>query len=93
MGWLATWWVWIGLAMCLGIAEILLPSFFFLGFALSAVVIAVVQIALPDLMAGMTFNEMMALFAALALVCWLIVKFLFRNQSSGAQTFTDDVND
>ena len=93
MGWLTIWWVWIAIALLAGIAEILLPSFIFLGFSVGALALAGLLLVAPGLFATISFNALMALFAALSLVGWLGLRYAFRNQSSGAQTFTDDVND
>ena len=35
---LGVWWVWMALALLLGLAEVLLPGFIFLGFAVGALV-------------------------------------------------------
>lgn len=93
MVWLSFWWVWIGLALILGIIEVLLPSFFFLGFSLGALALAGLLGFAPSLMAGMSVNAIVALFAGLSLVAWLVLRFVFRRQSSGSKIFTRDIND
>ncbi len=92
-GWLTLWWAWIAFAMVLGIIEILAPGFIFLGIALGAAIVALLLLVMPDVIAGLGFSTMMALFAALSLVSWLGLRYAFRHQSSGAEIFTDDVND
>ena len=93
MAWLTLWWVWIALALALGIVEILLPSFFFLGFSLSALVVGLLLALAPGLMAGLSQAALITLFGVFSLVAWLVLRLVFRKQSSGAKTFTKDIND
>lgn len=93
MVWLSIWWVWIGIALIVAIVELLLPGFIFLGIALGALILGILQLILPDTFGALSFNETMALFAGLSLVSWLVLKRAFRNQSSGKTVFTKDIND
>lgn len=90
---LTTWWVWIGIAFGLGILELLLPGFIFLGFAGGAAVLGLGMALMPDSLGALSFNALMALFAGLSLICWLGLRFAFRRQSSGARIVTHDIND
>jgi membrane protein implicated in regulation of membrane protease activity len=40
MSWWLVWWVWVGLAILLGVLEMLLPVWVFLGFSTGAMVLA-----------------------------------------------------
>ena len=40
MMWATVWWVWLAIALILGIAEVLVPGFLFLGFALGALAVS-----------------------------------------------------
>lgn len=93
MAWLSIWWIWIALALVLGIVEILLPSFFFLGFSLGALAVGLTLALAPGLLAGVSVGATIALFAMLSLVAWLLLRFVFRRQSSGRKIFTKDIND
>lgn len=93
MAWLTVWWMWVALALVLGIVEILLPSFFFLGFSIGALVLAGLLGFAPGLLAGLSASALIAIFAGLSLVAWLALRYMFRRQSSGAKIFTKDVND
>lgn len=93
MDWLTLWWVWIGIALALGILEILLPSFIFLGFSLGALALGAGFLVMPGALQDITLNPLLALYAGLSLLAWIGLKFAFRKQSSGAQTFTKDIND
>ena len=93
MDWLTLWWVWIGIALSLAIIELLAPAFIFLGFALGALAIAGILLIAPGLLAGLSFNALMAVFAVLSLVGWIALKYAFKGQSSGAEIITHDIND
>lgn len=93
MAWLTVWWVWVGFALLLGIVEILVPSFFFLGFSIGALVLAAMLGFTPAVLAGLSASALIAVFAGLSLVAWLALRYFFRRQSSGARIFTKDIND
>ncbi|MCG7624955.1 MULTISPECIES: NfeD family protein [unclassified Epibacterium] len=83
------WWIWGAFALLLGIAEILLPGFIFLGFAIGATCVAVLllmtlKVSLPLLL---------LIFAALSLAAWLILKRLFALPKGQVKTFDTDIND
>ncbi len=83
------WWAWVCLALLLGIAEILLPGFIFLGFAIGAVVVAV----LLGLGLAISLPALLLLFAALSLVTWLLLRRYFALPKGQVKTFKDDIND
>ena len=91
--WIAIWWVWIVLALVLAIIEVLAPGFIFLGIAIGAALVGLMILVLPETMSGLTPNAMLALFGGLSLLSWIVLKMLFRRQSSGAKIVTRDVND
>ncbi len=93
MIWLATWWVWIALAMLFGIVEVLVPSFFFLGFSIGAILMGLALLVFPALVTGLSVSAMIAIFAGLSLAAWLALRLAFKRQSSGSKIFTKDVND
>jgi membrane protein implicated in regulation of membrane protease activity len=89
MSLLSLWWAWIAIAIALGIVEVMVPGFIFLGFALGALIMTGIVALFPGLSAAALF----ALFAGLSLLCWVALRLMFKRQSSGAQVFTDDIND
>ncbi|MFK7874181.1 MAG: NfeD family protein [Paracoccaceae bacterium] len=91
--WVSLWWVWLGIALVFAIVELLTPGFIFLGIALGALVLSVVIGLAPDMISGLGFNAMMALFGGLSLIAWIALRFVFRSQTTKTQTFTDDIND
>ena len=84
------WWVWLSLALLLGIVEIMMPGFIFLGFALGAVVMAVLVAILPNTLGA---PVAIAIFAGLSLIAWIALRIGFRKQGSDARIITHDIND
>lgn len=89
-GLLSLWWVWLAMALVLGLVELLAPAFIFLGFSVAALVMAVLA-ALGLLPA--TPAAMLAVFAVLALVAWIGLRVFFKPRTANAKTFHEDVND
>jgi inner membrane protein len=88
-GYLSLWWVWICIALALGVVELLAPGFIFLGFGLGALAMVGVVLLAP----GINVPALLALFAVLSLIGWIVLRLGFRKQSSGARIVTKDVND
>jgi len=84
------WWVWLSGALVLGILEVLLPGFVFLGFAIGAAVMALIL-----LLAGPTFGlpVLLLIFAALSLVSWMVLRKMFALPKGQVKTFNRDIND
>lgn len=86
---LTLWWVWISIALALGVVEILAPGFIFLGFAIGALIMA-------GIVATATLTNtaaLLALWAILSLIAWIALRAAFRKQSSGARVVREDIND
>jgi membrane protein implicated in regulation of membrane protease activity len=88
-GLLSLWWVWLCAALALGVVELLVPGTIFLGFSLGALVMAVIVAVFP----APSVAAMLALFAALSLGAWLVLRLVFRRQSSGARIVERDINE
>lgn len=86
---LSLWWMWICIALVVGLIELLAPGFIFLGFALGALVMAAVVYVVP----GLSVPLMLALFAILSLMAWIALRQIFKHQSSGARIVTQDINE
>ena len=86
---LTLWWVWVCVALAVGILELLAPGYIFLGFALGAFAMAGVVSVTTLGSTPATF----ALFAVLSLVGWIVLRVAFRRQSSGARIVTEDINE
>ncbi len=88
-GLLQIWWVWLCAALVLALVELMVPASVFLGFALGALVMA----GVVGFGAITNTSALLALFAALSLVAWIVLKRAFRNQSSGARIVERDINE
>jgi membrane protein implicated in regulation of membrane protease activity len=83
------WWVWLSAALALALIELLVPASVFLGFALGALVMTGV-VAFTTIT---NISALLALFAGLSLIAWIVLKRAFRNQSSGARIVERDINE
>ena len=87
---LSLWWVWICAALVLGIAELLLPGFIFLGFGLAALAMSgIVAFSVLTL----STSAKLALFTILALIAWIILRRMFKSPGGSVKTFENDIND
>ncbi|MGB5865086.1 MAG: hypothetical protein WBG95_12400 [Sulfitobacter sp.] len=83
------WWVWISAALALALIELIAPASIFLGFALGALVMAGV-VAFTSIT---NTSALLALFAGLSLIAWIVLKIAFKSQSSGARIVKRDINE
>lgn len=84
-----TWWAWICIGIVLVMLELMLPSYFFLGFGIGAVLTGLV------LLTGMTLTvqSVFLTFSILSFISWIVVRRAFRHPNSDAKTFDRDIND
>lgn len=82
------WWVWLAAALCLAILEVLAPGFIFLGFAAGAAVTALLVLLPIEL--GLA--ALLAIFAGLSLLAWLILRKLFKPADDQTRVIHDDIN-
>ncbi|MFT4961400.1 MAG: hypothetical protein ACI92Z_002490, partial [Paracoccaceae bacterium] len=68
------WWVWLSGALALGILEVLLPGFVFLGFAIGAVAVALILLITGP---ASSLPVLLLIFAALSLASWLVMRKMF----------------
>ena len=87
--WLS-WWIWMAAALALGILEIVLPGFIFLGFAIGAAITGILLI-LPGLTPSLPI--LLLIFAVLSLVSWLVLRRIFALPHGQVKTFNHDIND
>ncbi len=85
-----TWWIWLAAALVLGIAEMLIPGFIFLGFAIGA---AIVGIAMIGPLALAKPSLILLIFAVLSLIAWLLLRRFFALPKGQVKTFDHDIND
>ena len=91
MVWMSLWWLWLCAALALGISEVMLPGFIFLGFAIGAL-----AMTLFFGVSGMVLTPPVTLlaFAAVSLIAWLGLRHFFAAPGGGqVKTFDRDIND
>lgn len=92
---LAHWWVWVAGGLVLGIVEVLVPGYIFVGFAIGAVLTgAVIGLGLPG-GAALAASPAVALtvFAVLSLIAWLGLRRVLGVRSGQIRRIHHDIND
>lgn len=85
-----TWWAWVVLGFALGVLEIIVPGYIFLGFAVGAVLTGVlvgVGFAPSGLMA------LLLIFALLSLLGWLALRRTMGVRDGQVKVWDRDIND
>ncbi|WP_170595078.1 NfeD family protein [Ruegeria arenilitoris] len=85
-----TWWVWLAAALALGILEVALPGFIFLGFAIGAAITGILLV-IPGLAPNLPV--LFLIFATLSLIAWLVLRRMFALPHGQVRTFDHDIND
>ena len=86
----AVWWVWVVAGFALGVVEVLLPGFIFLGFAIGAVVTGVL-VGIGAL--GSNVAALVLVFALASLAAWFALRKAFGAQGGDAKLWDKDIND
>jgi inner membrane protein len=86
----ATWWVWVVAGFALGVVEVLVPGFIFLGFAIGAVITGVlVGIGLL----GANVPLLVLAFAFASLAAWFVLRQMFGARGGDVKLWDKDIND
>lgn len=89
------WWVWMALALGLGILEVLAPGFILLGFAIGAAFVgALLAIGGPlgGTLAG-SFTMTLVLFAVFSLLAWLLLRRTMGVRKGQVKHWDRDINE
>ena len=86
--WWTLWWVWGAAALTLGVAEVIVPGYIFLGFAIGAVVMAFIAFV-----AVLSLPLTLAVYAVLSLVGFLVLRKFFKMPNSQITIWDRDIND
>lgn len=89
------WWVWMAAGLVLGILEVLVPGYVFVGFAIGAVVTGgIIGLGLPGSlwMAGALINALLV-FAVVSLVAWLTLRQVLGVRRGQSKRITHDINE
>ena len=84
------WWVWLAAALVLGILEILVPGYVFLGFAIGSLGMALM---LANLGLEFSFAVSLLIFAFFSLIAWLVLRRVFALPKGQVKIVKDDIND
>jgi inner membrane protein len=85
-----TWWVWIVAGFALGVLEVIIPGFIFLGFAIGAVITGVL-IGISVL--GGSLPVAILVFAVASLVAWWGLRHTLGRHEGQVKIWHKDVND
>ncbi len=86
---IGTWWAWVILGFVLGVLEVLVPGFIFLGFAVGAVVTGIlVGVGIP---AGLP--ALILIFAVVSVVAWLVLRKTMGIREGQVKIWDRDIND
>lgn len=86
----AEWWVWMSAALLLATAEVIIPGWIFLGFAIGALVMGVLLLLG---LSGLSLPITLVVFAALSLVAYLGLRWAFGLKKGQVTLFDRDIND
>ena len=86
----AVWWVWVVAGFALGVVEVLMPGFIFLGFAIGAVITGLL-VGIGVL--GGSMSALVLAFALASLAAWLLLRQMFGGRSGQVKLWDKDVND
>lgn len=84
------WWVWAVAGVVLGIIEVILPGYIFLGFALGA---AVVSLLIGFGISTTSLAPLLFIFAVASLIAWFGLRKVFGIHQTDAKIWERDVND
>ncbi len=83
------WWVWIAGGFALGVAEVLLPGYIFLGFAAGAVLTGV----LLGIGLSVSLPLLLLIFALLSLASWIGLRLTLGVKTGQVKLWDKDIND
>jgi membrane protein implicated in regulation of membrane protease activity len=87
--WWLLWWVWIAVAIVLGLLEVIVPAFVFLGFSAGAFGTAILVVLGLDLGVGGT----LLVFALLSAAAYAALRLWLGTQRGRAKIIEHDINE
>ena len=86
----AVWWVWVVAGFALGVLEVLLPGFIFLGFAIGAVITGVL---VGTGLLGANVPLLVLVFALASLAAWYGLRRMFGIKGGSVKLWDKDINE
>lgn len=84
------WWVWMSAALLLATAEVIIPGWIFLGFAIGALVMGLLLLIGVT---GVSLPITLVIFAVLSLIAYIGLRWFFGLKTGQVTTFDTDIND
>ena len=84
------WWLWVVAGFGLGVLEVIVPGFIFLGFAIGAVVTGL--LVLVGILGG-NLAVLILIFALASLVAWFALRAVFGVRQGQVKLWDKDIND
>ncbi len=84
------WWVWVVVGVTLAVAEVMLPGFILLGFAIGAAVVGL--LLLIGVLGGNLF-VLILIFAIASLVAWIALRRLVGIRKGQVKIWDRDINE
>ena len=91
MAWYNEWWIWMAAGLVLAIAEILIPAWIFLGFAVGAFAMGVM--IWLGIGAGLSLSWSLVVFALLSLIAYVLLRQAFGIRRGQVKIWDRDIND
>lgn len=91
----AEWWVWMSGAVVLGILEVIVPGYIFVGFSVGAAATGLVFLVGGPFAAwlGASWPLTVLFFAVVSLIAWLSLRLVLGVRKGQVTTFDRDIND
>lgn len=91
MEWFNEWWIWMTAALVLAIAEVLIPGWIFLGFAIGAFFMgAMIWLGIGT---GLSLAWSLVVFALLSLGAYVALRQMFGIRRGQVKLWDRDIND
>ena len=84
------WWAWMSAALLLATAEVIIPGWIFLGFAIGAFAMGLLLLLGVS---GLSLPISLVVFAVLSLVAYVGLRLVFGLKTGQVRTFDTDIND
>lgn len=86
----AFWWIWVVAGFALGVLEVIVPGFIFLGFAIGAVLVGA-GLGLGVL--GGNLAVLLLVFAVASLIAWIALRRTLGVRAGQVKLWDRDIND
>jgi membrane protein implicated in regulation of membrane protease activity len=85
------WWAWIVAGFALAVVEVLIPGFFFVGFAIGAVVTGI--LIGTGVLADAGLPLLLLVFALVSLVAWIATRAVLGKRTGQVKIWDRDINE